>query len=538
MLHRRAFEVLRASGAPAAELAHHALNAGLMAETVQYSIAAGEEALRLFSARVAISHFETAWQLAEKMSWPASIPSEERQKLYTSLGRAYELTGAWPQAQEVYQAMYTYAQTTGSRALECAALNHLATVYINGLKDRQQANIFLEQARQVAEQSGDRRGLAETEWNLSIGARAEQKTYTAIQHGEKALRMARELGEPQLLARSLNSLAYIHALLRQWEQVEADADEAQQLYATTGNRILEADSQRLVGWCQMYVGRPRDSLATLQETFAFSREIDNLWGEIECEWRLALTLLELGRYGEAIQLASQAVKQVPTLSPPVMSTMARFSWGTVQRTVMALGPARETLEEVLTECIEMDLTGYMDWPLAELCALDVLSENWEQAHAYARQALENRGNIAQLPMNFTGWYQTEALLRGGDGELARAEVAQLGKIVRNNRRYRLPLLRSQAVLAEWDGEARKALTYLQSAGALAQEIGLPGEEWSILSAQSALYAQEGGRDQAEQARQAAAAILHGLANSIDQPDLRAGFLAADPVRKIVEGRPT
>jgi hypothetical protein len=31
-----------------------------------------------------------------------------------------------------------------------------------------------------------------------------------------------------------------------------------------------------------------------------------------------------------------------------------------------------------------------------------------------------------LPMGFTGWYETEALLRGGDGDLARAEVERLG----------------------------------------------------------------------------------------------------------------
>ena len=54
-------------------------------------------------------------------------------------------------------------------------------------------------------------------------------------------------------------------------------------------------------------------------------------------------------------------------------------------------------------------------------------------------------------MALTGWYETEALLRGGDGDLARAEVARLGAIVGNNRRYRLILLRSQAVVAEWDG---------------------------------------------------------------------------------------
>jgi DNA-binding SARP family transcriptional activator/tetratricopeptide (TPR) repeat protein len=533
MLHRRAFEVLRVSEAQAAELAYHALNAGLLAEAVQYSIAAGREALRLFAARVAASHFETAWQLAEKTSWPDSISSQDRQILYTNLGRAYELFEAWSQAQEIYQAMYTYAQTIGSKTLECEALNHLATIYINGLKDLQQATIFLEQARWVAEQSGDRRGLAETEWNLSVVERTQQNTYSALQHSEQALRMARELGEPQLLARSLNSLAYVQSLLRQWEQVETYADEARHLYAAAGNRILEADSQRLVGWCQMYAGRPQDSLATLLETCAFSQEIENLWGETECAWRLALTMLELGHYGEAISLASQAVKQAPTMGQPVMSTMAQFSWGSVQRAVIALGPARETLLNVLAECAKRDLTGYVDWSLTELCAVHVLSGEWEQAHDYARQALESRGNVARLPMTFTGWYETEALLQGGDGELARSEIAQLEKIVGNNRRYRLPLHRSRAVLAKWDGDLTQSLTHLRSARALAQEIGLPGEEWSILSAQSALYAQQGDRDQARRARQAAAVILHHLADSIDQPDMRAGFLAAGPVQEIL-----
>lgn len=56
----------------------------------------------------------------------------------------------------------------------------------------------------------------------------------------------------------------------------------------------------------------------------------------------------------------------------------------------------------------------------------------------------------------TGWYETESLLRGDDADRARAEVERLAGIVGNNRRYQLPLLRSQAVLA--------------------QEIGLPGEE--------------------------------------------------------------
>ena len=60
------------------------------------------------------------------------------------------------------------------------------------------------------------------------------------------------------------------------------------------------------------------------------------------------------------------------------------------------------------------------------------------------------------PFGFTGWYETEALLRGDDVELARVEVERLAGIVGDNKRYRLPLLRSQAVLAQWDGDVNQA----------------------------------------------------------------------------------
>lgn len=66
MLHRRAFEALREMAAPDSQLAHHALKAGLVAETIRYSLVAGNEAMALFAVRVAITHYETAWQVTEK----------------------------------------------------------------------------------------------------------------------------------------------------------------------------------------------------------------------------------------------------------------------------------------------------------------------------------------------------------------------------------------------------------------------------------------------------------------------------------------
>ncbi len=527
MLHRRAFEALQATAAPPAELAHHALNAGLVAETIRYSLVAGNQAMDIFAVRVAITHYQMAWQLAEQQGWPEEVSGADRQALYAGLGRAYELVEAWPQAQETYQAMIAYARTIGAAAIECLGLNHLATVHLNGIRDYQEAITLLEQARAVAEGNGDRRGLAETEWNLSMAAVHNQKTKLARHHGELALATARQLGHPNLLARCLNSLSMVYAQLRRWDMVEVYADESRQLYAAAGNGVLAADSQRMVGMGQMFSGRPRESLATLQETFAFSQQIENLWGQADCAWKLALTRLELGHYGQAITLARQGVEQTRKVGLPLMDMLALSTWGTVQRTIMALDSARQTLLEVLVESSEKGLLGFItDWALAELCALHALAGDWGQAYAYASQRLQAREDESLLPIALTGWYETEALLRAGDNDLARAEVERLGEIVGNNRRYRLPLLRSQAVLAQWYGDTDQAIEHLQSAVALAQEIGLPGEECSILNALGALYTDQGDQAKAQQFWRAAAVISLSLAETIDEEDLRAGYLTA------------
>jgi hypothetical protein len=69
---------------------------------------------------------------------------------------------------------------------------------------------------------------------------------------------------------------------------------------------------------------------------------------------------------------------------------------------------------------------------------------------------------------------------------------------------------------------------------LAQEIGLPGEEWPILGALGRLYAERGEEVQAQQAYKDAAVIIHRLAETIDEEALRLGFLAAGPVRLVLE----
>lgn len=89
------------------------------------------------------------------------------------------------------------------------------------------------------------------------------------------------------------------------------------------------------------------------------------------------------------------------------------------------------------------------------------------------------------------------------------------------------------MLAQWDGDTDQVMTQLQAALALAQEIGLPGEEWPILGALGAMYADKGDPAKAQQSYKDSAAIILRLAETIDEEDLRACFLAAGPVRSVL-----
>ena len=151
------------------------------------------------------------------------------------------------------------------------------------------------------------------------------------------------------------------------------AAEASQIYAAAGDRVLEADSQRVFGWSQAYCGQPRQSLVTLQTTLRFSQQIENLWGQAECAWRLAHTWRELGHYGHAVSLARQGVKQTRMVGHPAMGVLALSTWGSIQRTMMALAAAQVTLLEALSAATAQGANVAPDWVPAELCAIHAIA---------------------------------------------------------------------------------------------------------------------------------------------------------------------
>src|SRR5258708_38139174 len=116
--------------------------------------------------------------------------------------------------------------------------------------------------------------------------------------------------------------------------------------------------------------------------------------------------------------------------------------------------------------------------LTRLCMNCAEAEEWERAHRYALEtiAVRESQDAALFIMDFLRQYETEALLRGGDKRLAREEVYRLGERLGPNRRYRIPYLRSLAVLAARGGQREQAIGPLRAAAQRAADLRLPTEQ--------------------------------------------------------------
>ena len=137
-------------------------------------------------------------------------------------------------------------------------------------------------------------------------------------------------------------------------------------------------------------------------------------------------------------------------------------------------------------------------------------------------------------LDFSRQYETEALLRAGDERQAREEVRRLEDRLGSNRRFRIPSLRSLAILAVWEGEKERAIGHLREAAQLAAEIGLPAEQWQIQAALGSVYETAGEQGQARTAFREAARIIQELAQGIKDETLRLRFLAGPQIHPVLQ----
>ncbi len=508
IFHRRALHTLQDASVAPAKLAYHARSAGALEPAFRLSVMAGDEALSVFALHDAIEQYEQAWRLLAEQppghTMQGRLGASELQHLYVSLGRTCELTRVWEQARPMYGAM-------------------------------------LAQVLRVAVQVDNTIELEKTQWYLAMIDMYSADLAAAITHAERALALARNLGQPDLIVQSLTALTYVKMQMGAWEENEKLVAEAHALYVTMRDRAMEADCLALLANTHIHLGRPQAGIMRARSALTISQDIENVWGQVNAIYELTSGLLDIGAYTEALEIALQAVTRARALgmrsswaNPMLLRSLIQL--GGVYRKMQAFHAAREVDLEALKLNEAIVSQPYTAVVATVLCADYSLTGKWADAHRYARQASIVEGYNMLSYAGIPQWFITEALLRGGDIALAQEHLGRLGTRTGDGRRDRIQYLQAYAGLARWDGHLEQALSYLEEACVLAEEIGLPGELWHVQAALGDLYQSRGEQMPADQAFAQAATIVQGLAGKIEDEALRTSFLAVPQVRHVLEPR--
>ena len=172
---------------------------------------------------------------------------------------------------------------------------------------------------------------------------------------------------------------------------------------------------------------------------------------------------------------------------------------------------------------------------AHLCADYVHLGQWDKAYEQAQLAIQTKDH-AWYYAGFNYWAVIEALLQKGDGTTAERDIAAFAEAVERFPRYKLVVERGRAALMKWQGDVAGAVAHLETALQHAEALSLPGEQWPLLVELGELHDRAGRERSARSAFMRAAKIVRSLAATIDDQELRDGFLSAEPVQSLFEAK--
>ncbi|MDX1418169.1 MAG: tetratricopeptide repeat protein, partial [Candidatus Promineifilaceae bacterium] len=314
LYHRRVFSLLeaglrqaqRAQTQPAAELAFHAVAARLNDEAFRYSMAAGDEALRLNAFVEAAGHYDRALEYLEEVESTAA----ERRTLYTQRGRSLELCGHYALALENYAAMSAAARRYDDPALGLAALVAEGTIRAtaNEYSDFVLGEELGEKALELARELDDKTAEARIQWNMLNVYRMTGRNEEALEAGQRSLALAEELGLREEMAYAANDLVYIYMALGEVAPVLALGERAIALWRELGNLPMLSDS--LINYANMQAmsGEYEQALAIAGEALAISRTLENHWAHSFSLYTFSMVYKQTMQVDEALSAMQESLR--------------------------------------------------------------------------------------------------------------------------------------------------------------------------------------------------------------------------------------
>jgi tetratricopeptide (TPR) repeat protein len=402
--------------------------------------------------------------------------------------------------------------------------------------DAERGRELAERALALARELGDRLAESKALWNLMIlNVFGGGDLHEALDAGERSLAIARELNAREQMAFTLNDLWRPYAAVGDLASSLASLEEATPIWRELGNRPMLSENLASIASLRRMAGEEDEALALSLEGYRISEEIGNQWGQSYALMNTFGVYLDRGEIGKAMAAMEESISLSERVGfiPPQATTRSELA--SVYANLGDLDRARELLEVAIRVVNELQPIS-RPWVMGTKAEVHLLAGEIEAARSAVQQT---QVELLPEPLRSGAAIRLE-ILRGriaaaeGDLEEAvRIATEVLERLRGMGVRPFVPealLLQgaSLALLGRWTESER----ILREARSEAEALGHRRVLWEILRELSGVRAARGDPDEASRLRDEAGLIVHEIAGTIDDPELRASFLARPEVQPV------
>lgn len=370
----------------AAPLAQHYAEAGDDDKTLAYSLRAGDAAARVYANTEAIMHYTRALEIAKRRG---AKDASSLHDLYLKRGRTFEHCGQFDQALANYDEMKSLAQERRDHAMELSALMARATLHATPttLQNLTLGRGLLDTALTLARSLNDRTAECKILWNVMLIEFFESHHAPAIDCGERAITIARELGLREQLAFLLNDISRNYTAVGRASEAVAALEEARGLWREMNNLPMLSDNLGTSADAFYSVGDYVQAYAFAEEAYRIGKSIGNLWNQAYSRRMVGEMHLDQGEFAQGIaaleetaQLGDQAGLMTPMWVARTVLALFYSQLSLPRQGIALLAPMMPQVEnrDIPFKAQGLATLGLLQWQIGNTAQAEGLIERAKQ----------------------------------------------------------------------------------------------------------------------------------------------------------------
>jgi adenylate cyclase len=408
----------------AVQLAHHFYQAGDKKRAFKYSHLAACRSARLFAYNETVKHITRAIEMAAEISASKVMLIN----LYRDRGLAYETLGKFHQAVIDLGMSAQIAHAENENHLECFILIDLGKLWAS--RDYNQSYYFYGEALNLAREIGDPAILASNLNSIGNWYANAEKSKEAIAYHHEALEIIKESGNQQELAKTLDLLGIASLLGADSLSSKEYFDQAIQIFRELDDRASLASSLAGrgniggVGYVTSTIAhpiKPWEARRDFEEAIQIAQKISSPATEAWADWSMGFVDIVQGKFGNALEIIQHGLHIATDINHRECMVGNHNALGMLFLELFAVDEAQQHIEQTIQLADDLYSQHWIHQATGALTEVYLLRSDFHEAQNTIGKVISPQTPMDTILKRYC-WFQRAQLALAQDDPVLALEI--------------------------------------------------------------------------------------------------------------------